>query len=372
MADQTKGNDMEAATSSWRSLGDMFVQRGIITEADLESALAEEAAGDRRLAEILVERGLVTGKDITDALMKQMSGLHHLLPDPEPTFPAIVPENGGPNATEPVLTLVGQHDSEPPSAWGETDSAADPLATARTLDHPEDIVSQAEERRRAAEAEMEALGNVWLGLHQIQADLERHDLTNEAFDTELASTQHRVLAKKERLSEEIAFWRATREEVEHTAARLEEIRAELEIKLHELPETETKAVTWTTRLASLEAEIKALSEEANQAAARLQFLAAQEPTDGPPQNAHEITEIHHADAALPALGANGEAAAATTGYLYFVPKDDGHDIVEMDGVAPQLDEVVNLSGGLWVVTKIASSPLPDDNRKCIFLTAVER
>jgi hypothetical protein len=63
---------MEAAQTSWRSLGELFVERGLISEADLERALAEQIATKRRLADILVRRGLVTGHDITNALMEQL------------------------------------------------------------------------------------------------------------------------------------------------------------------------------------------------------------------------------------------------------------------------------------------------------------
>src|SRR6266567_1632753 len=67
---------MEAAHTSWRSLGELFVERGLISEADLERALAEQVATKRRLADILVRRGLVTGHDITSALMEQSDRLN--------------------------------------------------------------------------------------------------------------------------------------------------------------------------------------------------------------------------------------------------------------------------------------------------------
>ena len=64
---------MEAAETSWRSLGELFVERGLISEADLERALAEQTATENRpLADILVREGLVSGHDITAALMDQV------------------------------------------------------------------------------------------------------------------------------------------------------------------------------------------------------------------------------------------------------------------------------------------------------------
>jgi len=63
---------VEAASLPWRPLGELFVGRGLITEAELETALAEQAATGKRLGEILVERGLVSGPDLTAALMDQL------------------------------------------------------------------------------------------------------------------------------------------------------------------------------------------------------------------------------------------------------------------------------------------------------------
>jgi hypothetical protein len=63
---------VEAASLPWKPLGELFVGRGLITEAELETALAEQAATGKRLGEILVERGLVSGPDLTDALMDQL------------------------------------------------------------------------------------------------------------------------------------------------------------------------------------------------------------------------------------------------------------------------------------------------------------
>jgi hypothetical protein len=63
---------VEAAQVPWRPLGALFVARGLITESELETALAEQAATGKRLGEILVDRGLVSGPDLTAALMDQL------------------------------------------------------------------------------------------------------------------------------------------------------------------------------------------------------------------------------------------------------------------------------------------------------------
>ncbi len=63
---------MEAAHLPWRPLGELFVARGLITEAELEEALAEQLVTGRRLGEVLVDRGLVSGPDLTSILMEQL------------------------------------------------------------------------------------------------------------------------------------------------------------------------------------------------------------------------------------------------------------------------------------------------------------
>jgi len=50
----------------------LFVRRGLITQAELETALAEQNATGRRLGEILVDRGLVSGPELTSGLMDQL------------------------------------------------------------------------------------------------------------------------------------------------------------------------------------------------------------------------------------------------------------------------------------------------------------
>ena len=63
---------VEAAHVPWRPLGQLFVSRGLISEGELETALAEQAATGKRLGEILVDGGLVSGPDLTSALMDQL------------------------------------------------------------------------------------------------------------------------------------------------------------------------------------------------------------------------------------------------------------------------------------------------------------
>src|SRR5437868_8676600 len=63
---------MEAAHITWRPLGQLFVQRGLITQDELEEALVEQRETRKRLGTILVGRGLVSGPELTSVLVDQL------------------------------------------------------------------------------------------------------------------------------------------------------------------------------------------------------------------------------------------------------------------------------------------------------------
>lgn len=62
---------MEAPAISWRPLGRLFVEKGLLTEERLEHALAEQIATGGRLGEKLVELGYVTTSALARLLAEQ-------------------------------------------------------------------------------------------------------------------------------------------------------------------------------------------------------------------------------------------------------------------------------------------------------------
>jgi len=63
---------------SWRPLGEVIVERGLVTQDQLEDALLEQRFTHKRLGTILVDRGFVSEPDLTDALVDQI-GVEDLL-----------------------------------------------------------------------------------------------------------------------------------------------------------------------------------------------------------------------------------------------------------------------------------------------------
>jgi len=58
-------------------------------------------------------------------------------------------------------------------------------------------------------------------------------------------------------------------------------------------------------------------------------------------------------------------------YLAFVSKPTGYELQEREGELPALGDEVEENGGRLTVSKVASSPLPGDSRRCVYLQPVE-
>jgi hypothetical protein len=61
---------------------------------------------------------------------------------------------------------------------------------------------------------------------------------------------------------------------------------------------------------------------------------------------------------------------ASTGYLLFVSKPTGYELREREGEPPGVGEEIEEDDGRLRVSKVASSPLPGDERRCAYLQPV--
>jgi len=62
------------------------------------------------------------------------------------------------------------------------------------------------------------------------------------------------------------------------------------------------------------------------------------------------------------------AEASADGYLLFVWKPSGYQLVERSGEPPQPGTTIEEGDARLLVTKIGASPLPGDSRPCAYLT----
>jgi hypothetical protein len=88
---------LAAVPQTWRPLGRLLVEKGLVTQTELAEALL--AQGNRRLGEILVERGVISGADLARALGEQ----HGL--EPESFADDLVTELKTAPAAEPVYRV---------------------------------------------------------------------------------------------------------------------------------------------------------------------------------------------------------------------------------------------------------------------------
>jgi hypothetical protein len=63
--------DPMSAHGPWRPLGVLLVEKGVISEAELDTALADQAASEKPLGEILIAHGFSSRPAIQDALAEQ-------------------------------------------------------------------------------------------------------------------------------------------------------------------------------------------------------------------------------------------------------------------------------------------------------------
>ena len=57
-------------------------------------------------------------------------------------------------------------------------------------------------------------------------------------------------------------------------------------------------------------------------------------------------------------------------YLLFVGKPSGYELHEREGVPPAVGDELQEDETRMVVTKVAPSPLPADERRCAYIQAV--
>lgn len=65
---------MDDGPAAARRIGDLIVDRGLISREQLEDALLEQQASRKRLGTILVSNGAITPPDLTEALVSQIHG----------------------------------------------------------------------------------------------------------------------------------------------------------------------------------------------------------------------------------------------------------------------------------------------------------
>jgi hypothetical protein len=97
-----------------RPIGQILVEKGEISEVDLETALAEQKRSGRRLGEILIEQGRTSWLAISRAIAEQLLDFQKPEPEPEPVAERPDPVAMVRELAERVASLPPVPDPVPP------------------------------------------------------------------------------------------------------------------------------------------------------------------------------------------------------------------------------------------------------------------
>jgi hypothetical protein len=295
---------MSAHETPWRPLGVLLVEQGVISEAELETALADQAAIGKPLGEILIAHGFSSRPAIQDALAEQAgvmfepergfgTGLRGLLArkhrqrkhgDDEPARPQL--------AVVPPLADAGAEIEAPPRRVAGGAAPAEALAPAVNLLRPVEVPQPSPPPPPVAPAPP-AQPNVEAQLY------------------ELRTAQERTSDELTRIGDALA----------RVQAELAELRAAPPVPAPVVAQAETRP------------DVEAASEPEPEG-------------DQPTPVVEPAVELAH---------------------LRFVLAGAAYRIDPHDGPAPVVGERLDLDERSFRVVKVAASPLPGDQRRCAYL-----
>lgn len=136
-------------TASWRRLGEIFVERGFVTQEELDDALARQNQTGERLGEALVALGVISKFELAGALAEQMAVLADSGAEPsassEPSEATVHQLHTRDDAEEapPATNVI---ELAAPTEWGSTEVEPEP-PTVEVLETPveEEPAAESEE-----------------------------------------------------------------------------------------------------------------------------------------------------------------------------------------------------------------------------------
>ena len=322
-------------------LGELLVERGLLSREQLEEALAEQVQTGRQLGDIIVTRGWVPGALIGQALATQVGGLVKSeygfatgfapLPLPSVPLPSIAPE---PVAAEEL--------SVPPATAPAEEFSAKLASLAAPAPAPDvpaelsaDLIARVAQSEQIPSPSSESLAVLEALRRERESvkELERQ-LQDVRMERDHAQRQHsELLSEQEQLASELAQLR------EQSNKQLEEITAERDGAKQQL--------------AALLAEREQAASELTQAREELAALAAEHE-----HVTSELAESLEQEATRRVLD--------TDRHLVFAPAETGYRLVERSGPAPEPGETIELDDRRYRIVRVGIAPLPGERVACSY------
>jgi chromosome segregation ATPase len=178
-----------------RPLGEIFVERGLVSEAQLDAALVEQRESGGKLGEILVEQGVLSRLDLAGALADQWAGLQKLRPpDPKPIEPwqQVAPLELAASTTPP------SHDDEAGATLADLEARVSATENAIAADRSHDELHVAADALGARIASLEARLD-GIASHDDRTALEALQSGLAELRERLSGPESRIAAVEERL-----------------------------------------------------------------------------------------------------------------------------------------------------------------------------
>ena len=329
------GRSMPSATDaeaneSWRRLGDIFVERGFVTPEQLEQALERQRETGERVGEALVAQGSISKFELAGALAEQMSVLTEAEPSAAQALEATVVELAT-RPDEPVASVELE-----PIVSVEPEPVAGAELELELVPSPEPEPVASAEPESVESVELEPIVSV-----------EPEPVAGAELELELVpSPEPEPVASAEPESvESVEPEPIVSVEPEPVAG------AELELELVPSPEPEPVASAEPEPVESAELE-PVVSEP--------ELIVSADPEPMP------------APTFLPTSLAS-PVPKSPFGWVAFASTTTGYRLVHLSGPLPMVGETLDVPDvGQLLVLRLGRSPLPADQRTCVFLEQLVR
>ncbi len=326
---------MEAAHITWRPLGRLLVEQGLLSGDDLERALAEQQTTGQRLGETIVKLGFVSGPDLANALAAQY-GIE------------LTTEKGF--GTGLRSEIQRRHESDRKRV----------VQLVPNVDAAVDADSELEQETEAEIFEFVPAPEPALepGEAALLAQLEEQWAKLAAAEATLAEREHELAELAENRERELAELAESHErETAERAERERELTKRAESRERELAELAEGRRDLSDLAESRERELAELAERHQHDVRRLEEVNEQlrAQVEGLRRLPADILE---------------PVPAAAASHLVFVQLDERYELISREGPPPAPSTPLSLPDvdeGMFVVAGRRSSPLPGDARPCVFV-----
>jgi hypothetical protein len=386
---------VEAAQIPWRPLGRLLVERGLLTDDELELALVKQEQTGKRLGETIVECGFVSGPELSNALASQY-GIE------------LATESGF--GTGLRSQIQRRHESERGRGFRPALVAVpDPVEAAAVEEH-EQAESQPDEEREAVL--LAQLEEQWAKLAAAEAKLADRELELSKVTrdygrrrAQVARFARRIHVQDERLRQSLQDIHELTQAAEELVVqveglstearsrdegleRLREVEAELadrELELSKIARVHSRRRAQVARLVGrirvrderlerLADDVRGCDAEIERQRAQVEELSTQ--VRSREEQIERLTgDVRGCDEEIERLRAQvPPVSVPSDGHLVLVQLADRYELVERAGPPPTSGTTLDLPElceGRLVVGGTGRSPLPDDPRSCAFAQRVD-